>query len=99
MPKPLRMSRRTLVAAWAVLCAAGVAATAALNASSAPDPQSGTHEGPVSAECAEYIADIEARLARAREAGTDDGVVALSRVSVDADDCSDELREHFSGDR
>ena len=31
MPKPLRISRRTWVGAWAALCAAGIAATAALN--------------------------------------------------------------------
>ncbi|WP_445527469.1 hypothetical protein [Streptomyces cyslabdanicus] len=45
MPKPLRMSRRSWVAAWAVLCAAGLAATAELNASLAPAPQ---HEKSVS---------------------------------------------------
>ncbi|KAB1143527.1 hypothetical protein F7R91_25675 [Streptomyces luteolifulvus] len=47
---------RTWVAAWAVLCAAGLAATAELNASSGPDPQP---QETVSAECAECIADIE----------------------------------------
>ncbi|MFF9142608.1 hypothetical protein ACF09G_34185 [Streptomyces albogriseolus] len=96
MPKPLRMSRRTWVAVWVVLCVAGIAATAALNASPSPDPQP---EKPVSAECAEYIADIEAQLAEARREGTDDGVLALTRTRVGADDCSDEIRDHFSGDR
>lgn len=96
MPKPLRMSRRTWVAAWAVLCVAGIAATAALNAFPAPDPQP---EKPVSAECAEYIADIEAQLAKAKVEGNDDGVLAFSRTRVGADDCHDALLDHFSGDR
>ncbi|WP_077797072.1 hypothetical protein [Streptomyces sp. JHA26] len=96
MPKPLRMRRRTWVAVWVVLCAAGIAATAALNASPAPDAQP---EKPVSAECAEYLADIETQLAEARQNGNDDGVLALSRTRVGADDCSDEIRDHFGGDR
>ncbi|PNG23243.1 hypothetical protein [Streptomyces cahuitamycinicus] len=97
MPKPLRMSRRTWVAAWAVLCVAAIAATAALNASPAPDPQP---EKPVSAECAEYIADIETQLAKAKvEGNDDDGVLAFTRTRVGADDCSDEVLDHFSGDR
>jgi hypothetical protein len=90
------MSRHTWVAAWAVLCVAGVAATAALNASPAPDPHP---EKPVSAECAEYIADVEAQLAEAKREGNDDGVLAFSRMRTGADDCSDEILEHFSGDR
>ncbi|MFJ8158802.1 hypothetical protein [Streptomyces sp. NPDC094468] len=96
MPKPLRMSRCTWVAVWAVLCVAGIAATAALNAFPAPDPQP---EKPVSAECAEYIADIEAQLAKAKREGNDDGVLAFSRTRVGAHDCSDEVLDHFSGDR
>ncbi|WP_328505132.1 hypothetical protein [Streptomyces sp. NBC_00391] len=96
MPKPLRMSRRTWVAAWVVLCVAGIAATAALNAFPEPDPQL---EKPVSAECAEYIADIEAQLAKAKREGNDDGVLAFSRTRVGADDCHDALLDHFSGDR
>ncbi|WP_329288358.1 hypothetical protein OIE43_00820 [Streptomyces pseudovenezuelae] len=97
MPKPLRISRRTWVGAWAVLCAAGIAATAALNASPAPDPQP---EKPVSAECAEYVAEIEAQLAKAKEEGNaDDGVLAFTRTWVGAEDCSDEVLDHFGGDR
>ncbi|MGW4385433.1 hypothetical protein [Streptomyces sp. NPDC004685] len=42
------------------------AATAELNASSAPDPQL---EKSVSAECAEYIADIEMQPAKAKQKG------------------------------
>ncbi|MFK0046000.1 hypothetical protein ACIQU4_18150 [Streptomyces sp. NPDC090741] len=96
MPKPIRMSR-TWVAVWAVLCAAGLAATAELNVSSAPDPQP---EKPVSGECADYIADIEMQLAKAKQEGKGDGVLTFSRVKVDAeDDCRDDLRNHFRGDR
>ncbi|MEU6687296.1 hypothetical protein [Streptomyces sp. NPDC046832] len=93
MPKPLRMSRCTWVAVWAVLCVAGIAATAALNAFPAPDPQP---EKPVSAE---YIADIETQLAKAKREGHDDGVLAFSRTRAGADDCSDEILDHFSDDR
>jgi hypothetical protein len=90
------MSRRTWVAAWAVLCVAAIVATAALNAFPAPDPQP---EKPVSAECAEYIADIETQLAKAKVEGNDDGVLAFTRTGVGADDCRDEILDHFSGDR
>jgi hypothetical protein len=96
MPKPLRMSRRTWVAAWLVLCVAGIAATAALNAFPAPDRQP---EKPVSAECAEYIAGIETQLAKAKREGNDDGVLSFTRTRVGADDCSDEILDHFNGDR
>ncbi|NEA95746.1 hypothetical protein G3I22_26210 [Actinospica acidiphila] len=96
MAKPLRRSRRTWVAVWVVLCVAGIAATDALNASPAPDPQP---EKPVSAECAEYIADIEAQLTKVEREGTDNAVLALTRTRAGADDCSDEIRDHFSGDR
>jgi predicted TPR repeat methyltransferase len=93
------MSRCTWAAVWAVLCVAGIAATAALNAFPASDPQPEKPEKPVSAECAEYIADIEAQLAKAKREGNDDGVLAFSRMRVGTDDCSDEVLDHFSGDR
>ncbi|MEU9318232.1 hypothetical protein [Streptomyces sp. NPDC048295] len=97
MPEPIRMSRRAWVAAWAVLCAAGLAATAELNASSVPDPQ---FEKPVSAECAERIADIETQLAKAKQEGNGDGVLVFSRVQVGTeDDCRDDLRNRFRGDQ
>ncbi|MGV9878037.1 hypothetical protein [Streptomyces sp. NPDC003006] len=97
MPKLIRMSRPAWVAAWAVLCAAGITVTAALNTSSAPDPRP---EKPVSAECAEYIADIEMQLAKARQEGEEDGVLTFSRVQVGTgDDCHDELSDHLRGDR
>ncbi|MFM9589298.1 hypothetical protein ACKI1J_11740 [Streptomyces scabiei] len=95
MPEPLWMSRRTWVAAWAVLCVAGVAATTGLNASPAPDPKP---EQPVSAECADYIATIEARLVKAETEGDDDGVLAFARTEAGADDCSDAVLAHFSSD-
>ncbi|MEU0214410.1 hypothetical protein ABZ281_04540 [Streptomyces sp. NPDC006265] len=96
MRKLIRTSRHTWIGAWMVSCAVGIAATAWLNAASAPDPHP---EEPVSAECAEHIADIETQLAKARREGADDGVLAFSRSKVGADDCSDEVLEHFSGDR
>ncbi|MET8417623.1 hypothetical protein ACWD7C_19640 [Streptomyces sp. NPDC005134] len=97
MPKPIRMSRRAWVAVWAVLCAACLATTAKLNASSAaPDPQP---EKSVSA-CAERIADIETQLAKAKQEGKGDGVLVFSRVQVGTeDDCRDDLRNHFRGDQ
>ncbi|MDQ0784640.1 hypothetical protein [Streptomyces sp. B3I8] len=96
MPKPLRMSRRTWVAAGVVLCVAGIASTTALNDSPTPAPQP---EKPVSAECAQYIADIETQLAKAKREGNDDGVLSFTRTRVGADDCSDEILDHFNGDR
>ncbi|MGW1349909.1 hypothetical protein ACWCQE_11650 [Streptomyces sp. NPDC002409] len=97
MPKPIWMNRRSWVAAWVVLCAAGLAAAAGLNASSTPDPQP---EKPVSAECAELIADVKAQVAKARKEDEGDGVLAFSRVRDGAgDDCRDALRDHFRGDR
>ncbi|MFB6871613.1 hypothetical protein [Streptomyces sp. NPDC056323] len=97
MPKPIRMSRRSWIAAWAMLCAAGLAATAGLNASSAPDPQP---EKPVSAECAERIADIETQLAKARREDKGDGVLAFSRIQVGTEnDCLDDLRNQFRGEQ
>ncbi|MET8743723.1 hypothetical protein [Streptomyces sp. NPDC004728] len=97
MPKPIRMSRRSWIAAWAMLCAAGLAATAGLNASSAPDPQP---EKPVSAECAERIADIETQLAKARREDKGDGVLAFSPIQVGTEnDCLDDLRNQFRGDQ
>ncbi|MFJ3222705.1 hypothetical protein ACIPJS_04990 [Streptomyces sp. NPDC086783] len=96
MPKPLGMSCRTWVAAWAVLCAAGIGATAALNASVEPEAQP---EKPVSAECAEYISDIETQLDRAKADGNDDGVLAFSRTTGGAEDCRDVILDHFGGGR
>ncbi|MEU3660953.1 hypothetical protein AB0E77_14555 [Streptomyces sp. NPDC032940] len=100
MPQPIRMSRRTGIAVWAVLCATGLVVTLALNASAEPDPQAEQPERPVSAECADYIADIDARLAEARqEGGGEDGVLAFARVRSGAEDCGDELRDHLSRGR
>ncbi|MET9921201.1 hypothetical protein ABZZ04_29600 [Streptomyces sp. NPDC006435] len=97
MPKPIRMSRRSWVAVWTVLCAAGLAATAGLNASSAPEPQP---EKPVSAECAERIADVGAQLAKAGREDGGDEVLAFSRIRTGTeDDCRDALHDHFRGAR
>ncbi|MFD5839485.1 hypothetical protein ACFWHV_38910 [Streptomyces collinus] len=67
------------VAVWVLLCGVGIAATAGLNAASTPDQRP---EGPVSPECAEYIADIEGQLAEAKQQGTGDGVLSFSRSKV-----------------
>ncbi|MFF6952923.1 hypothetical protein ACFZAD_30260 [Streptomyces iakyrus] len=96
MPTPIRTSRRTWVVGWVLLCGVGIAATAVLDATSAPDPRP---EESVSPECAEYIADIETQLAKAKQQGSDDGVLAFSRSKVGADDCSDEIHDHFGGRR
>ncbi|MYY09852.1 hypothetical protein GT204_13245 [Streptomyces sp. SID4919] len=97
MPKSPRSNHRAWAAAWAVLCVAGLAATAQLNASSAPDPQP---KKPVSAECSDYIADIERQVAQAKQAGESDGILAFSRShAASGDDCDEELRNHFGGDR
>ncbi|MFD5141259.1 hypothetical protein ACFWMX_34355 [Streptomyces sp. NPDC058378] len=99
MPELGSLSRRTRVAVWAGLCVAGLAATAGLNASSAPDPRP---EKSVSVECAERIAEIEAQLSKAKHqsAGDGDGVLGFSRVAVGTqDDCRDEIRSHFGSDR
>ncbi|MGW6024290.1 hypothetical protein [Streptomyces sp. NPDC055099] len=93
MPQPKPMSRRRWIAVWAVLCAGGLAATAALNPSSPRDPEP---TKPVSAECGQYIANIERQLAKAKQEGEEDGVLTFSRIQVGAEDCSDELREHFA---
>lgn len=97
MPKSIPRNRRRWVAAWAVLCGAGIAATAQLNASSAPDPEP---ENPVSAQCATVIADIERQLAKTRREGWNGRILTFSRIrSATEDDCHDEIRDHFRGDK
>lgn len=96
MPRPIPTSRRAWIVTWAVLCAAGLAATYGLNTSSEPDPQP---EKPVSAQCAELIASIEKQLAKNERDGKKDGVVAFSRIrNADDDDCGDALHDRFGGE-
>jgi hypothetical protein len=96
VPRLIPTSRRAWVVTWAVLCAAGLAVTFGLNASSEPDPQP---EKPVSARCAELIADIEKQLAENERDGKKGGAVAFSRVrSAGEDDCHEALRDHFGGE-
>ncbi|MFC8127165.1 hypothetical protein [Streptomyces sp. NPDC057302] len=46
------------------------------------------------------MAAIETQLAKAKEEDTSDGVLAYSRAQTDIeDDCRDEQRHHFRGDR
>ncbi|WP_306323198.1 MULTISPECIES: hypothetical protein [unclassified Streptomyces] len=103
MPKRPPINRRTWIAAWAALCAAGLAATAALNSSSAQ----ATHpEDPARAECAGAIADFEKQLAKTRQ--NDEGdegaekVHTLTAVSIGTKGegtCHDELVDHFKNHR
>ncbi|NED08840.1 hypothetical protein G3I55_45275 [Streptomyces sp. SID6648] len=97
MSKPIRMRRRTWVGAWAVLCAAGLAATAALQDSSAADPQPVRS---VSAECDEFIAEVKRQLAKSGQQGEEEGILAFSRGPASTvEDCGDELRSHLFSDR
>lgn len=97
MSKPIRMRRRTWVGAWAVLCAAGLAATAVLHGSPASDPQPARS---VSAECDQLIAEVEKQLAKSGQQRGEEAIVAFSRVSVGTlEDCDDELRSHLDGVR
>ncbi|MDT6984876.1 hypothetical protein ACFSUJ_21035 [Streptomyces lusitanus] len=92
MPDPRRRKHRTWFIAWAVLCAAGFAATEALTRSPPADEPS------VSTDCADYIAQVEARLAE-QWTDAEGTVVAVAGISNGTDhDCSQELREHFDAD-
>ncbi|QES39835.1 hypothetical protein DEJ49_01560 [Streptomyces venezuelae] len=93
MPMPRPRHRRTWIATWAVLCAGGVAATAALNASSTPDRPP---EEPVSAQCRAYIAEVDRQLAEAEQGGRRDRVQAYAGIrNSGEDDCDDELARHL----
>ncbi|MFF8541456.1 hypothetical protein ACF060_14230 [Streptomyces werraensis] len=87
MPDPRRRKHRTWFIAWAVLCVAGLAATDALTATS-----------PADADCADHIAEVEARVADLRSEGGSSGTaLAWTSSPSGGDDCLDELREHFDG--
>ncbi|WP_425825625.1 hypothetical protein [Streptomyces fractus] len=91
------MNRRTLIAAWAALCVAGLAATTVLDDSSTPDQRTGK---PARAGCEERIADIEKRMAEREREEKKSGVFSLSAVQVDPEDvCSDAIRQHFEDAR
>ncbi|WP_069741675.1 hypothetical protein [Streptomyces sp. EN23] len=90
MSKPIRMSRRTWVAAWVVLCAAGLAATSALQASSASKPEPAES---VSAHCDELIAEVKKQLAKAEQQREEEAILAFSGGSAGTlEDCDGELR-------
>lgn len=102
MPEPKPTDRRVWVAAWAVLCVAGLAATSALNATSSTPEPSG--DKPLSSDCDQRITDLEKWVAerkRERDAeGKESGIVTLSAVHVDDEDvCHDAIAEHFAAER
>ncbi|MBT2379127.1 hypothetical protein J7E90_17660 [Streptomyces sp. ISL-111] len=94
MPNPRRMSRRAGLLTWAVLCVAGLAATAGLQAASAPEAPP---ERRIKAECREYIAEIEGRMHVARSDSKGEGAILV--FSRDRTDCADELNDLLGGDR
>ncbi|MEU5328732.1 hypothetical protein [Streptomyces parvus] len=97
MSKPIRMRRRTWAGAWAVLCAAGLAATAALQNSSAPEPRPAMT---VSAECDELVAEVKKHIAKSGQQREEEGILAFSRGSASTvEDCDDELRRYLLGDQ
>ncbi|MFJ8950778.1 hypothetical protein ACIRO1_11780 [Streptomyces sp. NPDC102381] len=97
MPKPTPMNRRTLIAAWAVLCVGGLAATSALNGSSASDSTSGK---PARTDCDERIADIEKWMAKREREEEKSGVISLSSIQVGTEDgCRDAIVDHFDDKR
>ncbi|MER5439911.1 hypothetical protein [Streptomyces sp. NPDC002790] len=96
-PVPIPKSRRAWIVTWAVLCAAGLAATYVLTTSSEPEPPP---KKPVSARCAELIKNIEGQIAKNERDGKKDGVVAFSRIrGAGQEDCGDALRDHFGSNR
>ncbi|WP_432151591.1 hypothetical protein [Streptomyces sp. bgisy029] len=93
MPNPLRRSRRAWLLTWAVLCAAGLTATAWLQA--AASPPEARPERPVKAECREYIAEIEGQLANVTVDSS--GRVGIVTVMPGGLDCQDELDDLLRG--
>ncbi|MGD6747779.1 hypothetical protein ACOKM3_38755 [Streptomyces sp. BH106] len=97
MPKPKPMNRRTLIAAWAVLCVGGLAATSALNGSSASDTRT---EKPARTDCDQRIADIEKWTAEREREEEKSGVISLSSIQVGTEDaCHDAILDHFDDAR
>ncbi|MFC9030586.1 hypothetical protein ACOZFM_09680 [Streptomyces arboris] len=95
MPNPRRMSRRAWLLTWAVLCVAGLTATAWLQA--AASPPEARPERHIKAECREHIADLEGQLDRARRSGEEKvGIVTVLPIGVD---CTDERADLLRGDR
>ncbi|MFD8688421.1 hypothetical protein [Streptomyces sp. NPDC059651] len=96
MPNPIWMSRRSWVAASAVLCAAAPVA-AGPNGPTAPAPRPASSVG---AECPERVADIETQVVKNAWEGADEGMIVYSRVRTGTeDDCRDGLRIHVRGDQ
>ncbi|MFE5206923.1 hypothetical protein [Streptomyces sp. NPDC056600] len=101
MHPPAWKNHRVLVAVWAVLCGASLVVTLALEASPAPVPAPASREpgGPVSADCAAYVADVERTLAEARQEGRAVDVQNFTRAESGAEDCDAAVRDHMAGRR
>ncbi|MFI5658472.1 hypothetical protein [Streptomyces sp. NPDC051684] len=102
MPKPIPVNRRSLIAAWAVLCLGGLAATAALNAS--PTRERQTEPRPerqsAHADCDARIAKLDKWMAVREQEDKESGDATLSAVQVDPEDvCHDAVAEHLDARR
>ncbi|MEV7273752.1 hypothetical protein ACIQIG_29700 [Streptomyces bacillaris] len=96
MPIRRRTSRRTLMLVRAVLCVAGLVATAWLNADPASEARP---KKPVRAECREHIADIERKFDEARRDSKNGGSILASSRDAAGADCDDELQALLDGER
>lgn len=102
MPKPTPMNRRTLIAAWAVLCLGGLTATAALNASPTPGQHTGQkpEKQPAHADCDARIAELDKWTAAREQKDKESGDITFSAVQVEPDDaCHDAIVEHVDDRR
>lgn len=84
---------------WAVLCVAGLVATAWLNADPASEARP---KKPVRAECREHIADIadiERKFDEARRDSKNGGSILASSRDAAGADCDDELQALLDGER
>lgn len=89
MPNPRRMSRRAWVLAWAVLCVAGLTATAWLQAAAAP-PEA-RPERHIKAECQDFMPKMEDRMRLAESNSKGQGSILV--FSPPGTDCSDDVHD------
>ncbi|MFE6840795.1 hypothetical protein ACFVFI_39000 [Streptomyces sp. NPDC057705] len=83
------MSRRAWVLAWAVLCVAGLTATAWLQAAAAP-PEA-RPERHIKAECQDFMPKMEDRMRLAESNSKGQGSILV--VSPPGTDCSDDVHD------